>query len=164
MECGSPLVIRKGKYGQFTACSNYPTCKYIKKENKQTEKEIICKCPKCEGNIIVRKTKKGKEFYGCDNFPKCKYIKQEESAQEEVCDCPNCSGKIVKKRSKRGKIFYGCSNYPKCKTVPKRLAHTPLNNSDQNNKHQNFLSNIQFSHWEHSKAKFLILFASLSEI
>ena len=72
-ECGSPLVIRKGKYGQFTACSNYPTCKYIKKENKQTEKEIICKCPKCEGNIIVRKTKKGKEFYGCDNFPKCKY-------------------------------------------------------------------------------------------
>ena len=61
-ECGSPLVIRKGKYGQFTACSNYPTCKYIKKENKQTEKEIICKCPKCEGNIIVRKTKKGKEI------------------------------------------------------------------------------------------------------
>ena len=72
-ECGSPLVIRKGKYGQFTACSNYPTCKYIKKENKQTEKEIICKCPKCEGNIIVRKTKKGKEFYGCDNFPKILY-------------------------------------------------------------------------------------------
>ena len=70
-ECGSPLVIRKGKYGEFTACSNYPTCKYIKKENKQIEKEIICKCPKCEGNIIVRKTKKGKEFYGCDNFPKC---------------------------------------------------------------------------------------------
>ena len=94
-ECGSPLVIRKGKYGQFTACSNYPTCKYIKKENKQTEKEIICKCPKCEGNIIVRKTKKGKEFYGCDNFPKCKYASWYKPTGDK---CPKCNDllKMVK--------------------------------------------------------------------
>lgn len=91
-ECGSPLVIRKGKYGQFTACSNYPTCKYIKKENKQTEKEIICKCPKCEGNIIVRKTKKGKEFYGCDNFPKCKYASWYKPAGDK---CPKCNDLLV---------------------------------------------------------------------
>ena len=91
-ECGSPLVIRKGKYGQFTACSNYPTCKYIKKENKQTEKEIICKCPKCEGNIIVRKTKKGKEFYGCDNFPKCKYASWYKPTGEK---CPKCNDLLV---------------------------------------------------------------------
>lgn len=91
-ECGSPLVIRKGKYGQFTACSNYPTCKYIKKENKQTEKEIICKCPKCEGNIIVRKTKKGKEFYGCDNFPKCKYASWYKPTGDK---CPKCNDLLV---------------------------------------------------------------------
>ena len=91
-ECGSPLVIRKGKYGQFTACSNYPTCKYIKKENKQIEKEIICKCPKCEGNIIVRKTKKGKEFYGCDNFPKCKYASWYKPTGDK---CPKCNDLIL---------------------------------------------------------------------
>lgn len=91
-ECGGPLVIRKGKYGQFTACSNYPTCKYIKKENKQTEKEIICKCPKCEGNIIVRKTKKGKEFYGCDNFPKCKYASWYKPTGDK---CPKCNDLLV---------------------------------------------------------------------
>lgn len=91
-ECGSPLVIRKGKYGEFTACSNYPTCKYIKKENKQIEKEIICKCPKCEGNIIVRKTKKGKEFYGCDNFPKCKYASWYKPTGDK---CPKCNDLLV---------------------------------------------------------------------
>ena len=91
-ECGSPLVIRKGKYGQFTACSNYPTCKYIKKENKQIEKEIICKCPKCEGNIIVRKTKKGKEFYGCDNFTKCKYASWYKHTGDK---CPKCNDLLV---------------------------------------------------------------------
>lgn len=91
-ECGSPLVIRKGKYGQFTACSNYPTCKYIQKENKQTEKEIICKCPKCEGNIIVRKTKKGKEFYGCDNFPKCKYASWYKPTGDK---CPKCNDLLI---------------------------------------------------------------------
>lgn len=96
-ECGSPLVIRKGKYGQFTACSNYPTCKYIKKENKQTEKEIICKCPKCEGNIIVRKTKKGKEFYGCDNFPKCKYASWYKPTGDK---CPKCNDLLVIKNGK----------------------------------------------------------------
>ena len=57
-ECGSPLVIRKGKYGEFVACSNYPKCKYIKKEQK--ESKDICKCPKCGGTIIERTTKKGK--------------------------------------------------------------------------------------------------------
>ena len=91
-ECGSPLVIRKGKYGEFVACSNYPACKYIKKENKQTEKEIICKCPKCEGNIIVRKTKKGKEFYGCDNFPKCKYASWYKPTGDK---CPKCNDLLV---------------------------------------------------------------------
>lgn len=71
--CSSPLVKRHGKYGDFIACSNYPTCKYIKKEEKEVvEKEPILVCPNCGGNIIEKTTRRGKIFYGCDNFPKCK--------------------------------------------------------------------------------------------
>ena len=70
-ECNSPLVIRNGKYGKFTACSNYPKCKYIKKEEKKIVE--ICKCKECDGTIIEKRTKKGKIFYGCSNYPKCKY-------------------------------------------------------------------------------------------
>ena len=88
-ECGSPLVIRKGKYGEFVACSNYPTCKYIKKEEKKIVKVAIC--PNCGGNIVERKTKKGKVFYGCDNFPKCKTAFWDKPIDEK---CPNC-GKIL---------------------------------------------------------------------
>lgn len=70
--CGGNLVIRKGKYGEFVACGNYPDCKYIKKEQKEVNE--ICKCPKCDKGVIVeRKTKKGKMFYGCNNYPKCNY-------------------------------------------------------------------------------------------
>ena len=73
-ECGNELVIRKGKYGEFVACSNYPTCKYIKKDKKEeTPKEKIAECPKCHKDIIERKTKKGKIFYGCSGYPKCDY-------------------------------------------------------------------------------------------
>ncbi len=89
-ECGSPLVYRKGKYGEFVACSNYPTCKYIKKEEKQ--EKVICKCPKCKGDIIERKTKKGKIFYGCNNFPKCKVAVWDLPTGEV---CPECGSLLV---------------------------------------------------------------------
>ena len=92
-ECGGGLVIRKGKYGEFTACSNYPTCKYIKKEAK--EETIITKCPKCEkGSIVERKTKKGKLFYGCNNYPKCKYALWYKPTGEI---CPKCGELLVDK-------------------------------------------------------------------
>lgn len=90
--CGSPLVLRKGKYGTFTACSNYPECKYIKKEQKEV-KEIV-KCPKCGGMIVERKSKKGKVFYGCNNFPKCKTATWDIPTGEL---CPNCGDLLVEK-------------------------------------------------------------------
>ena len=100
-DCGMPLVIRKGRYGEFVACSNYPECKYIKKEEKQV-KEII-DCPICKvGKIVERKTKKGKIFYGCNNFPKCKTAFWDEPIDEF---CPNCNNVLVKNN---GKIK--CSN------------------------------------------------------
>ena len=92
-ECGSPLVLRKGKYGEFTACSNYPDCTYIKKDEKEVKevKEIMT-CPKCGGKIVEKTTKKGKIFYGCNNFPKCKVAVWDKPTGEL---CPKCHGLIV---------------------------------------------------------------------
>lgn len=89
-ECNSPLVIRKGKYGEFTACSNYPECKYIKKEEKQVVE--VCDCPNCDGKIIERKSKKGKLFYGCNHFPKCKTAYWDKPIGEK---CPECNYMLV---------------------------------------------------------------------
>jgi len=96
-ECGSDLVIRKGKYGEFVACSNYPTCKYIKKEKKETEPtKKIAECPKCHKDIIERKTKKGKIFYGCSGYPKCDYASWYHPTGEV---CPKCGNLIVNKNN-----------------------------------------------------------------
>lgn len=91
--CNHPLVIRKGRYGQFVACSNYPECKYIVKEEKE-EKEI-CDCPNCDGKIIEKKSRKGKVFYGCNNYPKCKTAYWDEPVGDK---CPNCKAMLVKKK------------------------------------------------------------------
>ena len=94
-ECGGELVIRKGKYGEFTACSNYPTCKYIKKEEKD-KKEVkeICDCIKCGNKIVERTTKKGKIFYGCSNFPKCKEAYWDKPTGKK---CPECNNMLIEK-------------------------------------------------------------------
>ena len=94
-ECGSPLVIRKGKFGDFTACSNYPTCKYIKKEQKEI-KEIV-KCPECGGMIVEKTSKRGKVFYGCNNYPKCKVATWDIPTGEK---CPKCGKLLVEKNGK----------------------------------------------------------------
>ena len=89
-ECGSPLVIRKGKYGEFVACSNFPTCKYIKKD--KAEETVLMDCPVCgKGQIVERKTKKGKIFWGCNNYPKCKTASWDKPTGET---CPEC-GKLL---------------------------------------------------------------------
>lgn len=92
-ECGKPLVYRYGKFGKFIACSGYPECKYIPKKEKETT--VICKCPKCDGDIIVKRTKRGKEFYGCNNYPKCKYALWDKPTGEV---CPKCGELLVEKK------------------------------------------------------------------
>ena len=92
-ECGSPLVIRKGRYGEFTACSNYPSCKYIKAEPKEV-KEII-KCPNCDGMIVEKKSHKGKLFYGCNNYPKCKTAYWDKPID---MNCPECGAIVLEKK------------------------------------------------------------------
>lgn len=92
-KCGHPLVIRKGKYGQFIACSNFPECKYIKQEPK--EEAVICDCPKCDGKIIEKKTRRGKIFYGCNNYPKCKTAYWDKPTGEK---CPECGEMLTEKK------------------------------------------------------------------
>jgi DNA topoisomerase-1 len=104
-DCGSQLVMRKGKYGTFAACSDYPKCKYIKKEKKDTG----IPCPlECEGTLIRRKTRKGKIFYGCSEFPKCKFAKWDEPVSQP---CPECGRHFVlKKNTFKGNPYLYCSD------------------------------------------------------
>lgn len=93
--CGNPLVLRKSKYGMFTACSNYPTCKYIKQEEKEVK--MVCKCPNCGHDIIEKKSKRGKIFYGCSNYPKCKTAYWDKPIGES---CPECGSMLTEKNNK----------------------------------------------------------------
>ena len=104
-ECGSDLVIRKGRYGAFTACSNYPTCKYIKKEEKEVA--TICECPKCGGDIVEKKTRRGKVFYGCNKYPKCDTALWDLPTGEL---CPECNSLLV---DKKGEIKCSSCEYTK---------------------------------------------------
>lgn len=103
--CQSPLVVKRSKYGSFVACSNYPTCKYIKND-KEPPQEIM-PCPKCDGKIIAKKTRKGKVFYGCTNYPKCDFATWDEPINES---CPQCHNILVKKGKK---IKCSSCNYEK---------------------------------------------------
>lgn len=93
--CGSPLVIRNGKYGEFVACSNYPECKYIKKE--EVEIKEICACPNCGNKIVEKKSRRGKLFYGCNNYPKCKTAYWDKPTGKK---CPNCGEMLLEKNGK----------------------------------------------------------------
>ena len=94
-ECGNPLVYRKGKYGKFIACSNFPKCRYIKNDER-IQKEI-CDCIKCDGKIVEKKSKRGRVFYGCNNYPKCKEAYWDIPSGEK---CLNCGNMLVIKNKK----------------------------------------------------------------
>ena len=95
--CGSPLVIKRSRYGEFIACSNYPTCKYIKNNEEEKEKKEVMECPKCDGKIIEKRTKRGKIFYGCSNYPKCDFASWDKPIKEK---CPTCGGTLTIKKDK----------------------------------------------------------------
>ena len=105
-ECGGDLVVRTGKYGKFVSCSNYPKCKYIKKEEKKPLAEV-CTCIKCGNPIVERTTRKGKVFFGCSNFPKCKEAYWDKPIGEK---CPECNSMLVEKD---GKIKCSSCDYEK---------------------------------------------------
>jgi len=110
-ECGNELVKRKGRFGEFIACSNFPKCKYTKNISKNTKKTPVSlegvKCPECGGDIVERASRRGK-FYGCSNYPNCKFVSAYEPVNKK---CPEC-GYLMAKRTYRKKDIYECI---KCK-------------------------------------------------
>jgi DNA topoisomerase-1 len=115
--CGRTMVLKKGRFGTFYACSGYPECKTTKQIGQDKQKKSDVKlnepCPVC-GNHLVMKYGRFGEFTACSNYPKCKFIKQKTVGVK----CPQCSeGDIIERRSKQGRTFYGCNRYPDCDFV-----------------------------------------------
>ena len=116
-KCGSPLVYKLGKNGKFIACSNFPKCDYVQKEEKDLKYtgEI---CPEC-GSPLVEREKNGKKFVACSNYPKCRYVIPTKIEVTTEKKCPECEdGYLIKKRGKYG-YFLGCTNFPKCNHMEK---------------------------------------------
>ena len=117
--CGSNMVIKYGRFGKFIACKNYPECK----TTKPLVNKVGVKCPKCgKGDIILRKSKKGKAFYGCSNYPECDFISWNKPTGEL---CSECNSYLVEKVTKsETKVI--CSN-KECK------KEKNLENNDKSN-------------------------------
>jgi DNA topoisomerase-1 len=115
VNCGRPMVLKKGRFGNFYACTGYPDCKTTKQIGGAQKKDqpLDEKCPQCESNLVIKHGRFG-EFTACSNYPTCKYVKQKTIGVK----CPECTeGEVVERRSKRGKTFYGCNRYPECNFV-----------------------------------------------
>lgn len=105
-KCGKPMVVKRGRFGAFLGCSGYPECKNI----KPIEQKTGVKCPKCgKGDVIARKSKKGKMFYGCNRYPDCDFVMWNKPTGEM---CPDCGQPLA--FAAKGKI--ACSN-KECKHI-----------------------------------------------
>ena len=103
-ECGSPMVVKYGRYGKFLACSSYPECKNTKPYLIKTGVD----CPECEdGEIIERTSKKGRTFYGCSNYPDCNFMSWNKPVKKP---CPKCGSLMVEKTTKAKGKHYKCTN------------------------------------------------------
>jgi DNA topoisomerase I len=112
--CGRVMVLKRGRFGQFMACTGYPDCKTTRRLDqgkKVPDIPLEETCPKCGRNMVIRHGRYG-EFTSCSGYPECKYVKQNYIGVK----CPLCKdGDLVEKKARKGNTFYGCSNYPKCK-------------------------------------------------
>jgi len=103
-KCGSHFVIKNGRFGKFLACSGYPECK----NTKAIVEKLDVKCPTChEGDVIQRKSRKGKKFYGCSRYPECKYVSWYEPVKTP---CPECGSLMYRRYSKKDGSYLLCSN------------------------------------------------------
>jgi DNA topoisomerase I len=120
--CGRVMVLKRGRFGQFMACTGYPDCKTTRRLDqgkKVPDIPLDEPCPKCGRNMMIRHGRYG-EFTACSGYPECKYVKQNFIGVK----CPECKeGDLVEKRARKGNTFYGCGNYPKCKFTS---AHKPI--------------------------------------
>ncbi|MBI5152251.1 type I DNA topoisomerase, partial [Candidatus Peregrinibacteria bacterium] len=125
-KCGSPMVIKLGRFGKFLSCANYPKCKNAKPLENTKEAAAAAeitreleqkfagkKCDKCGADMVVKKGRYG-NFLGCSAYPKCKNIQA--IVTFTGVKCPKCGGQVIERRTRKGgKLFYGCNKYPKCK-------------------------------------------------
>jgi DNA topoisomerase-1 len=117
-KCGSPMIIKFGRNGEFLACRTYPECKNTKEFRRSNEGKIEVQaaettdevCEKCQSPMVVKSGRFGK-FLACSAYPACKTTK----AISLGINCPLCAKGISARTSKRGKMFYGCTGYPNCK-------------------------------------------------
>jgi DNA topoisomerase-1 len=116
--CGRPMVVKKGKYGAFVACTGYPECKHTRTlqepggENFEARAEGT-PCSVCGARMAVKMNRSGQRFLACENYPQCTHT---EPLSTQI-SCPNeqCSGMLVERNSKKGRKFYACNAYPKCR-------------------------------------------------
>jgi len=120
--CGRLMVLKRGRFGQFMACTGYPDCKTTRRLDqgkKVPDIPLDEPCPKCGRNLMIRHGRFG-EFTACSGYPECKFVKQNFIGVK----CPLCKdGDLVEKKARKGNTFYGCGNYPTCKFTS---AYRPL--------------------------------------
>ena len=106
--CQSPLVIKNGKFGEFKACSAYPKCKTIIREEK-----FVADCPKdgCDGKITPKRSKKGKAFFGCTKYPECDFVSWYAPVEGEKCE--KCSFPYIVEKKRSGKVCLSCGHKQK---------------------------------------------------
>ena len=97
-KCGKKMIKRLGRYGYFIACSGFPECKNAKGISFGV-------CPKCQGDITLKRSKRGREFYGCSNYPKCDFVSWDKPIQTP---CPKCNGLMVERQIKNKGLFKVC--------------------------------------------------------
>jgi len=101
--CGKNMVVKHGRYGSFLACPGFPECR----NTKPILKETGVKCPLCHGDIVERKTKRGKIFYGCKNYPECSFVTWDKPLTE---NCPECGFFMTLHKFPKGRVIKQCSN------------------------------------------------------
>ena len=123
-KCGSVMVVKNGRHGQFAACPNFPKCrntkplateeKKVEEEEAKEEKKIIIadfKCEKCGADMVQRSGRYG-SFFACSRYPECNFTKQK--TKDIGVPCPKCGSKIVMKNGRNKTVFYSCEKYPAC--------------------------------------------------
>jgi DNA topoisomerase I len=105
-KCGKPMVRRRSRFGEFLGCSGYPECDGVKRLGPSAS-AIGVKCPECEeGEILERRSRKGRLFYGCSRYPKCKFASWDKPVAQS---CPNCgSPYLTEKVNRRGEARWTC--------------------------------------------------------
>jgi len=100
--CGRNMIIKMGRYGKFLACPGFPECRNAKPLLEPTG----VPCPNCQGELVLRRSKKGRKFYGCSNYPECQFVVWDQPTDRK---CPGCGSMMVLKENKKGRL-YQCSN------------------------------------------------------